>query len=116
MDDVLDAAHAYEDALVSGDTAAAAAWFEGGPAVSRFGPEGAQFGAEQVGALRASTAPVAAPAWLHDEVQMLSTGVATHLAVLDRGGVTIQRTQIWRCGPDGWRIAHAHVSRPSGRA
>jgi hypothetical protein len=112
-DEVHDAAHAYEAALVSGDTAAAAAWFEDGTEVSRFGPEGAQFGAAEVRALRAATAPVAAPTWVHDDVRLLAPGVATHLAVLHRGGAVIQRTQIWRHGDGGWRIAHAHVSRPA---
>jgi hypothetical protein len=38
------AAHAYEQALVDGDTSAAAGWFDTAPDVSRFGPEGAQHG------------------------------------------------------------------------
>jgi len=105
------AAHAYEQALVDGDSAAAVGWFDDDPTVSRFGPEGAQHGPEQVAALRAATAPAAAAVWLDERATELADGVVLHLAELVRGDVTIQRTQVWRRRPAGWRIVHAHVSR-----
>ena len=109
--DVSAAAHAYEQALVDGDTAAAGAWFDDADDVSRFGPEGAQHGPDQVAALRAATAPVAPATWRHEAVTVLADGVALHVAELERGATTIQRTQIWRRTAVGWRILHAHVSR-----
>jgi hypothetical protein len=108
---VLAAAHAYEAALASGDTVAAAAFFDADPSTSRFGPEGAQLDLDAVHALRASTAPAPEATWLHDSVRSLAPGIVLHLAVLDRGGATIQRTQVWVRRTHGWRIAHAHVSR-----
>lgn len=104
-------AHRYEDALVAGDTDAAAAWFDTDDAVSRFGPEGSQVGPAEVSALRAGSAAVAAPVWLDERVVTLGDGVALHLAVLRRGDVTMQRSQVWVDRPQGWRILHAHVSR-----
>lgn len=112
---VTDCAHRYEDALVAGDTASAAAWFDGNAAVSRFGPEGSQFGPAEVSALRATTGPVAAPVWLDERVVALSDGAVLHLAVLRRGEITIQRSQVWVDRPHGWRILHAHVSRLDAR-
>jgi hypothetical protein len=105
------AAHAYERALVDGDTAAAAGWFAGDDDISRFGPEGSQFGRDEVAALRASTAAVAAPEWLYEDVRPLAGGVVLHLALLQRGSTRIQRSQVWVRRDDGWRITHAHVSR-----
>ena len=105
------AAHAYEDALAAGDTTAASGFFDDDPRTSRFGPEGAQLDLAQVQALRASTAATPPAVWLHDSVRSVGPGVALHLAILDRGGATLQRTQVWIQRPNGWRIAHAHVAR-----
>lgn len=112
--DVRAAAHAYEAALVAGDVAAATAWFESCSDVSRFGPDGAQLGPVAVAAARAAQGPQPEPAWLLDEVRTVAPDVALHLAVLERGEVSVQRTQVWRRGDDGWRIAHAHVARIPG--
>lgn len=109
--EVAAAAHAYEAALVAGDVGAATAWFEGADDVSRFGPDGAQLGPAAVAAARAAQGPQPEPAWLLDEVRPLGPGLALHLAVLARGDVHVQRTQVWRQGRDGWRITHAHVAR-----
>jgi hypothetical protein len=109
--DVRDAAHAYEAALVTGDVAAATAWFSTDPGVSRFGPDGLQVGPAEVAAARAAQSAQPEPVWLVDDVRSLGDDIALHLAVLDRDGVTIQRTQVWQRGHDGWRIAHAHVTR-----
>jgi hypothetical protein len=106
------AAHAYEQALVDGDRAAATAWFDGTDDVSRFGPEGAQWGPAAVAALRAATAATPVATWTREEAVGLADGVVLHLAELQRGATTIQRTQVWRRTAAGWRIAHAHVSRP----
>lgn len=108
------AAHAYEAALTTGDAGAATGWFESAAEVSRFGPDGAQLGPAAVAAARAAQRPTPEPMWLVDEVRSIGAGVALHLAVLQRGDSTIQRTQVWRHGDDGWRIAHAHVSRVPG--
>lgn len=105
------AAHAYETALVDGDTEGAASWFAPHDPVSRFGPEGAQLDRASIESLRANTLPQPAPNWIHDEVRVLAPGVAVHLAVIDRGGVTIHRTQLWVETSAGWRIGHAHVSK-----
>jgi hypothetical protein len=112
-EDVSAAAHAYEQALVDGDTAAATAWFDDSPDVSRFGPEGAQYGPAQVAALRAATAPTAPATWRHEAVTPLAADVALHTCELDRGTTTVQRSQVWRRTGAGWRIVHAHVSRRS---
>lgn len=114
LGEVAAAAHAYEAALVAGDVAAATAWFETASDVSRFGPDGAQLGPAAVAAARAAQGPQPEPRWLLDEVRPLGPGLALHLAVLDRGAAHIQRTQVWRAGPGGWRIAHAHVARLEG--
>ena len=105
------AAHAYEDALAAGDTAAAAGFFDDDPRTSRFGPDGAQLDLAHVQALRAATAPTPPAAWLHDSVRVIGPGVALHLAILDRCGVTLQRTHVWVRRADGWLITHAHVAR-----
>ena len=112
IEEVLAAAHAYEDALAAGDTAAATGFFDTEPTTSRFGPDGSQLDLAAVRALRASSAPTPVATWLHDEARPLADGVVLHLAVLERGGRTIQRTQVWVRRTDGWRIAHAHVSNP----
>ena len=105
------ATHAYEDALAAGASAEAAAFFDDEPFTSRFGPEGAQLDLDAVKALRASTGPTPAARWLHDSIRLLDHTTALHLAVLERNGIIIQRTQVWIRRPVGWRIAHAHVSR-----
>ena len=107
------ATHAYEDALAAGASAEASAFFDDDPATSRFGPEGAQLDLDAVRALRAATGATAAATWLHDSIRLLDATTALHLAVLERGGTIIQRTQVWVRRPAGWRIAHAHVSRPT---
>jgi len=111
LDAVRAAAHAYEQALVDGDAATATAWFDTGPDVSRFGPEGAQHGSADIAALRAATAATPPATWLHDEATALADGLVLHLAELARGDVVVQRTQVWRRTDAGWRIVHAHVSR-----
>ena len=105
------AAHSYEDALVAGDVAAATAWFESEDDVSRFGPDGVQLGPAAVAAARASQAPQLAPIWILDEARSLGPDIVIHLAVLRRGDAWIQRSQVWRRGAAGWRIAHAHVAK-----
>jgi hypothetical protein len=112
VDEVLAAAHAYEDALAAGDAVAATACFDTERSTSRFGPDGSQLDLDAVRALRASSAPTPVATWLHDDARLLAPGVVLHLAVLDRGGRTIQRTQVWVRRTDGWRITHAHVSNP----
>lgn len=114
LGEVAAAAHAYEAALVAGDVAAATAWFETASDVSRFGADGAQLGPAAVAAARAAQGPQPEPEWLLDEVRELGPGLALHLAVLARGDVQVQRTQVWRRGVDGWQIAHAHVARLAG--
>ncbi len=119
------AVHDYDDALAVGDARRATSWFAvaaddddgaNGPTagqrwVSRFGPTGEQFGAEQIAAARAAQ-PATGPAdRIHDDVVTLDTDTALHLAVLRRDGADIQRTQVWRRRADGWRIVHAHVSQ-----
>ena len=110
---VLSAAHAYERALVAGDGAAAAAFFADDASISRFGPDGAQFGPDEVRALRTSYAPVPEPVWLHDEARPVGPGVVLHLALMRRGAAVVQRTQVWTQHGTSWTIAHAHVSRVS---
>ncbi|QXC61056.1 nuclear transport factor 2 family protein [Aquihabitans sp. G128] len=105
------ATHAYEDALAAGDGVGAAAFFDDQPDTSRFGPEGAQLDLAAVRALRAATGATPPATWRHDAIRPLSPATALHLAVLERGGATIHRTQVWARRPDGWRIVHAHVSR-----
>ena len=105
-------AHAYEDALAAGDGEAAMAFFDTAPDTSRFGPDGSQLDVEAVRAMRTSAAATPPATWLHESERELAPGVVLHLAVLARGGRTIQRTQVWVRRPDGWRIAHAHVSNP----
>lgn len=110
--EVLAAARAYEDALAAGDTEAASAWFATDPRTSRFGPDGSQLDLDAVRALRASAAPTPPATWVHESARTLAPGVVLHLAILERGGTTVQRTQLWTRTEEGWRIAHAHVSNP----
>lgn len=110
--EVLAAARAYEAALASGDTEAASAWFDDDACTSRFGPDGSQLDRDQVLALRASSAPTPDATWLHERARQLGDDVVLHIALLDRGGSTVQRTQAWVRRPAGWRIVHAHVSTP----
>ncbi|MET0910517.1 MAG: AtzH-like domain-containing protein [Ilumatobacteraceae bacterium] len=105
------AAHEYERCLVIGDGAAAAAFFLDATTVSRFGPEGAQFGPTAVRRLRTASPAVAEPEWLHDEARPVGPGVVLHLALLRRGDAVVQRTQVWTRVGERWHIAHAHVSR-----
>jgi hypothetical protein len=110
LQDVLHAARDYEATLASGDGAAAFGYFDTAPATSRFGPDGEQLDRDAVARLRA-TAPATAPAeWRHESARPLGPDHVLHLAVLERDGATIQRSQVWRRTADGWRIAHAHVS------
>jgi hypothetical protein len=107
---VLQAARDYEDALGSGDGVAALGFFDDAPDTSRFGPEGAQLDRDAVARLRASAPTTAAAAWRHESARALGPDHVLHLAVLERGGATIQRTQVWHRTESGWRIAHAHVA------
>ncbi|HEY3672142.1 MAG TPA: AtzH-like domain-containing protein [Acidimicrobiia bacterium] len=110
LDAVLHAARDYEHALAAGDGAGAFAYFDTAPDTSRFGPDGDQLDREAVARMRA-TAPATAPAeWHHESARPLGPDHVLHLALLERGGATIQRTQVWHRTADGWRIAHAHVS------
>jgi hypothetical protein len=110
LDAVLHAARAYELALAAGDGVAALAHFDAAPDTSRFGPDGAQLDRDAVARLRA-TAPATAPAeWRHESARPLGPDHVLHLALLERDGAPIQRTQVWRRTDEGWRIAHAHVS------
>lgn len=109
--EVQSAARLYEAALVAGDVEAATAAFLPGDPVSRFGPDGEAFGPAEVAGARAAQASAPEPVWLHEEVRVLGDDVALHLALLDRGGALVQRTQVWVATDDGWRIGHAHVSR-----
>ncbi len=111
IDEVIACAHAYEQALIDGDGAAAAAFFADADDVSRFGPEGAQLGRQAVVALRTSYSPMVTPVWLDEQARLLAPGLIVHLAVLQRSGVTVQRTQVWKHDGSAWRIHHAHVSR-----
>lgn len=102
-------AHEYEAALAVGDAVAARALFAADERVSRLGPEGLQVGPGQVGAVR-TTRPLGEAAWLHESCRAVAPDVVLHVAVLDRADHVVQRTQVWHRGPEGWRIAHAHVS------
>jgi len=110
------AAHEYEQALAAGDGAAALAFFDDAAETSRFGPEGAQLDRDAVVHLRTSSAPTPPASWRHESARPLGPDAVLHLAVLERGGATVQRTQIWRRTGDGWRMVHAHVSSPRSGA
>jgi hypothetical protein len=107
---VLQAARAYELALAAGDGAAALAHFDAAPDTSRFGPDGAQLDRDAVARLRAAAPPTAPAEWRHESARRLGPDHVLHLALLERGGTAIQRTQVWHRTHDGWRITHAHVS------
>jgi amidase len=110
LDAVLGAAREYERTLAAGDGAAALSYFDAAPGTSRFGPDGSQLDVAAVARLRTS-APATAPAeWRHESARPLGPDHVLHLALLERGGAMIQRTQVWHRTDDGWRIAHAHVS------
>ena len=112
LDGVQAAVEDYDGALAAGDTDRATAWFDAGAATTRFGPQGEQWGIEEVAAVRATTAPTGLPAVVHQEARRVAPNLVLHLRVIERGGRTVQRTQLWRCsGSAGaWRIVHAHVS------
>jgi hypothetical protein len=112
LDAVQTAVEDYDDALAAGDTDRATAWFDPVVATTRFGPEGEQWGIEEVAAVRATVAPTGLPTVVDEEARRLGQDVVLHLRVIDRDGRVVQRSQLWRrAGPDGaWRIVHAHVS------
>ena len=110
LEAVLHAAREYERTLAAGDGAAAFAYFDTAADTSRFGPDGAQLDLDAVERLRASAPATAAAEWRHESARPLGPDHVLHLALLERGGATIQRTQVWRRTDTGWRIAHAHVS------
>jgi len=110
VDEVVACAHAYEDALVSGDVDAASAWFDVDPSVSRFGQEGEQLGWDSIALARSQIRRAAPAVWLHEHCRHLGGPSFLHVAVLQRGDVLVRRTQIWQRRGDQWRITHAHVS------
>ena len=111
---VLESVHAYEDAaLVSGDTDAAAAFFDDDPATSRFGPEGDNSILAAVEALRGRPRR-RRPRRSGSTTRCARSGLGRRDSAHSRTRrATIQRTQVWVHRPVGWRIAHAHVSRPA---
>ena len=110
------AAHDYEHALAAGDGAGALAFFDDAPETSRFGPEGAQLDHDAVARVRGSSVATAHAVWHHEFTRSLGPDAVLHVAVLERGGTTVQRTQVWRRTLEGWRIVHAHVSSPRSGA
>ena len=113
LDGVQAAVEDYDDALATGDTHRATGWFDPAAATTRFGPEGEQWGIEEVADVRAASAPTGLPTVVHEEARRLAQDVVLHLRVLERGGRVVQRSQLWRRrgGHEGaWRIVHAHVS------
>ena len=100
----------YDAALATGDAARATAWFDPRPSSTRFGPEGEQWGIDEVAAVRAATAPTGAPTVVDERARHVADDLVLHLRVIERGGRIVQRTQLWRRTDPGWRIVHAHVS------
>jgi hypothetical protein len=104
---------AYEAALVANDVAAMDAWFWDDPSVVRFGIAECQYGPEEIAAWRRSTRPVP-PDRRHVRTTVVAHGrdlavVTLEFANGERPGRGRQ-SQVWLRTPDGWRVAHAHVS------
>ncbi len=113
--EVRDAFEAYEAALVANDVEAMDAWFWDDERVVRYGLAERQYGHRAIARWRASATPVPA-----DRVvgPVVVTAFGRDLAVVAcefRSGAVAEvgrQSQTWVRRPDGWRIAHAHVSAP----
>ncbi len=111
---VLDAFAAYERALVAHDVEALDAFFVDDPATRRFGVADEQCGATALARWRRASDPVPAGRRL-EATQVVPLGddvavVSTRFGYGD-GPATGRQSQVWVRTPDGWRIAHAHVSQ-----
>lgn len=108
---------AYEAALAVHDVAVLDRFFEPSPQVRRFGVADEQRGAAAVRAWRAATPGVPPDRRLEaTEIQLLRPDVAVVTTRFGYGSGPAEgrQTQVWLHGPDGWRIASAHVSLPAG--
>lgn len=111
--EVTAASNRYEEALKAGDRDELNAWFWNDDRVSRFGPDGSQYGFASIVVARGqqTIAPL--------EQQVIKQTVTTfggRFAVTSvefrrrRAAGVGRRTQCWIKIGDGWRIASAHVS------
>nr|BFE62066.1 oxalurate catabolism protein HpxZ [Dactylosporangium thailandense] len=118
--EVLAAFTDYEKALVANDAGALGAWFWDSPAVTRFGLADRQTGAAALHAWRAAQPPLPEGRRLFEtRVTAFGPDLATVTTLFDYPGEEDRpgrQSQTWVRLPPGWRIVHAHVSRPDGPA
>ena len=113
--EVRDAFEAYEAALVANDVEAMDAWFWENERVVRYGLAERQYGHAAIAAWRASATPVPADRTVGPVVvTAFGPDVAVVACEFRSAGVAEvgRQSQTWVRRPEGWRIAHAHVSAP----
>jgi ketosteroid isomerase-like protein len=115
--EALEAFHLYEAALLAHDVSAMDSWFEDRGDLVRFGINEVQHGLEEIVAWRAITTPVPSSR-RHERVTAAQVSMSVVVIALEfRNGDEAalgRQTQVWRRTPEGWRIAHAHVSVIAG--
>lgn len=114
LDEVRRAVAAYDAALRAGDLDDVDAWFVRAATTSRFGPSTVAYGAEQIGRERRSRPTPPPVDRIDGRHELFELGDDVVVATLEhhRAGHDVRgrRTQVWWRTPDGWRIAHAHLS------
>lgn len=104
---------AYERALVTNDVDALIAAFADDPRTLRMTTDGGLFGMDEIAAFRRGRdASDVARTLTRVEIVALEETVAVAAATYTREGSGRKgaQTQVWRHGPEGWRIVAAHVS------
>ncbi|MFS0886352.1 AtzH-like domain-containing protein [Aeromicrobium sp. 179-A 4D2 NHS] len=111
---LLEAFWAYERALMSDDLAELDRLFADAPDTLRGAAAGLLVGHDEISRFRGGRG--GAPRRTILEVHVRPTGPDHALVVattrLERGGHGLQ-TQVWRSGPQGWKVVAAHVSVPA---
>lgn len=115
VEEVRAAVAAYDVALRRDDLDGVGRWFDLAPTTTRFGESGVVRGAGAIDAMRRSQAPGLATARVDGRADIWPVGEGVMIATLEfvrSDGSPGLRTQVWRRTDAGWRIAHAHLSRP----
>ncbi|MGY6500644.1 MAG: AtzH-like domain-containing protein [Acidimicrobiales bacterium] len=103
----------YDDALSAGDLDRVDGWFWPTEGASRLGESGSIHGAAAIAdARRGGAAPSSPRSEVTTRIVALTAETAVSILeyVRPETGRRGRRTQVWLLTPDGWRIAHAHLS------
>lgn len=112
LQEVTDAFHAYERALMADDVAAMDALFHAAPTTNRYGVGEVLYGIEEIRAFRKGRGGSPQRTLGRVAITVYGNGFATADAEFfrensDRRG---RQTQAWVKFPDGWKVVSAHVS------